>query len=333
MHKITSYLAKILPEWLDTYVISGQTSSVYSGYPPDQPVLFLEQFNRPMMLSLIASHGSFRSVTPAVYNNEKIFLSVDDLAGAAFKQPSGVLFMLGCDSGRFYTSDEKGISLAEAFLNTTGGPVGIFASTEATNPLTNYFLSREMVEQLKERHETAGNFILSIQRSLYRKGKQSLLQLAQADKLANLLAGSVPVGEKHMLKIPELLRNEVIRYTLLGDPSIRLKFPKELSFHVDEFDNDRIVFTAQTPGKCTEFYVQAIQTAKPSFVFQSNATKEHRQSAFKLLKPPPKTILKKTPNSKIWRFTISTDNKIDEDIRLRFIAVTQNDTHIGTYKL
>ncbi|MHC4647237.1 MAG: prolipoprotein diacylglyceryl transferase family protein [Planctomycetota bacterium] len=332
MQQITSYLAKILPEWLDTYIISGQTSSVYSGYPPDQPALFLEQFNRPVMLSLIASHGSFRSVTPAVYNNEKIFLSVDDLAGAVFNQPSGVLFMLGCDSGRFYTSDEKGISLAEAFLNTSGGPVGIFASTESTNPLTNYFISREMVEHLKDRHETIGNLVLSIQRSLYRKGKQSILQLAQADSLANLLVKSVPEDERHILRIPEVIRNEIIRYTLLGDPSIRLKLPEELSFTVDEFDNNRIVFTAQTPAKCTEFYVQAIKTAKPSFIFQSNATREQRQSAFRLLKPRPKTILKKTPNSKIWQFTISPRIQIDEDIRLRLIAVTQNDTHIGTYK-
>ncbi|MHC4752283.1 MAG: prolipoprotein diacylglyceryl transferase family protein [Planctomycetota bacterium] len=332
MQQITSYFAKILPEWLDTYIISGQTSSVHSGYPPDQPVLFLEQFNRPVMLSLIASHGSFRSVTPTVYNGEKIFLSVDDLAGAVFNQPSGVLFMLGCDSGRFYTSDEKGISLAEAFLNTSGGPVGIFASTEATNPLTNYFVSREMVEHLKDRHQTAGNLILAIQRSLYRKGKQSILQLAQADSLAKLLVEAVPEDEKHILEIPEAIRNEIIRYTLLGDPSIRLKLPKELSFTVDESDNDSTVFTAQTPGKCTEFYVQAIKTAKPSFTFQSNTTKEQRRSAFKVLEPRPKTILKKAPNSKIWQFTISPRVQIDEDIRLRFIAVTQNDTHIGTYE-
>jgi phosphatidylglycerol:prolipoprotein diacylglycerol transferase len=333
MQQITSYLAKILPGWLDTCIISGQTSSVYSGYPPDQPVLFLEQFDRPAMLSLIASHGSFRSVTPAVYNDERIFLSVDDLAGAAFNQPAGVLFMLGCDSGRFYTSDEQGISLAEAFLNTTGGPVGVFASTETTDPLTNYFISREMVEQLRHRHETIGNFILSIQRSLYRKGEQSLLQLAQADSLANLLAKSVPEDEKHMLRIPEVIRNELIRYNLLGDPSIRLRSPRELSFSVDEFDDNGIVFTAQTPGKCTEFYVQAIKTAKPSSIFQSNATRKQRQSAFRILNPQPKTILKKTPNSKIWQFTVSPRIQLDEDTRLRFTAVTQNDTHIGTYEL
>ncbi|MHC4757523.1 MAG: prolipoprotein diacylglyceryl transferase family protein [Planctomycetota bacterium] len=331
MHQITLYLADILPDWLDTYIISGHTNSVYSGYPPDQPLLFLEQYNRPAMLSLIASHGSFRSVIPTVYNDEKIFLSVDDLTSAVSSQPSGLLFMLGCDSGCFYTSDQKGISLAEAFLNNKGGPIGVFASTETTNPLTNYFVSREMVEQLKNNPQTIGDFVLSIHRGLYRKGKLSLLQLARADSLARLLVTSVTSEEEYMLQIPELVRNEIIRYSLLGDPSIKLKLPKELTFAINEADDDRIVFTAQTPAKCTEFYVQTITTKQPSSLFQSDAAKEQRQAEFEGINPQPATILKQTPNSKRWQFIISSDIHRDNNTSLRFIAITQNDTHIGTY--
>lgn len=332
MHQITLFLSDILPEWLDTYIISGQTDTVYSGYPPDQPLLFLEQFKRPAVLSLIASHGSFRSVTPTVYKDEKIFLSVEDLNSAVSVQPSGLLFMLGCDSGRFYTPDDEGLSIAEAFIHNPGGPVAVFASTEAANPLTNYFISREMVEHLQNRPQTMGDFVLSIQRGLYRKGKLSLLQLARADTPAGLLIETVPPNEEYMLHIPELVRNEIIRYTLLGDPSIQLKLPKQLSFDIETIDGDTITFTAQTPSECIEFYVQTITARKSSALFQNDTQKEQRQSVFEQINARPVTILKQTPNSKTWRFTISADFRRTDDTYLRFIALTPDSTFIGIHK-
>ena len=74
-----------------------------------------------------------------------------------------------------------GPSLAEAFADHPGGPIGVVAATGATNPLTNYFISAAMIDQINNRPETIGDFMLGIQRKIYREGKPPFSELAQRD--------------------------------------------------------------------------------------------------------------------------------------------------------
>lgn len=225
MQNITNILIQLLPAWMDRFVISADVRSAYSGYPPDQPKVFLDQMSRGAFLSIVASHGSFRSITPTIYEGKEIFLSVEDVANLTSRSPAGPLFLLGCDSGKFNTSQSLGPSLAEAFAAHPGGPVGVVSATGPTNPVTNYLITRAMIEQIDAKHEILGDLWLAVQRKFYRYGKLSLLQLAQDDELAKQLVQAVPDGEQPMLTTPELARKEILMYNLMGDPAGKLKLP------------------------------------------------------------------------------------------------------------
>jgi phosphatidylglycerol:prolipoprotein diacylglycerol transferase len=227
IHQITSALTERLPKWVVPFIIDGDPRSEHSGYLPEQPRVFLEQISQFPFLTFIASHGSFRSVNIASYRGNEIFLSVEDLDQIKSRNPSGVMFLLGCDSGKFNTLWSQGLSLAEAFADHPGGPIGVVAATGATNPLTNYFFAKTMIDQLGNRNRTIGAFILRVQRMLYQKGKRSLAEMAQDDRFAKQLMKAVPDDERKVLFTPGHLRQEVLMYNLLGDPACKLKLPQE----------------------------------------------------------------------------------------------------------
>ncbi|MBW1836919.1 MAG: prolipoprotein diacylglyceryl transferase [Deltaproteobacteria bacterium] len=226
IHQITSALTERLPKWVDPFIIDGDPRSEYSGYLPEQPRVFLEQISQSPFFTFIASHGSFRSVNIASYRGKEIFLSVEDLDQMKSRNPSGVMFLLGCDSGKFNTPWSLGLSLSEAFADHPGGPIGVVAATAATNPLTNYFFAKAMIDQLGHRNGTIGAFMLRVQRMLYQKGKRSLAEMAQDDRFAKQLIKAVPDNERKVLLTPEHLRQEVLMYNLLGDPACKLKLPQ-----------------------------------------------------------------------------------------------------------
>jgi phosphatidylglycerol:prolipoprotein diacylglycerol transferase len=217
MQQVAHSLTTAAPGWIDCLFING--------HPLKQPSEFLEQISRPTFLSLVASHGSFRSITIAEYEGEAVFLSVEDLTKITSITPSGPLFLLGCDSGRFNMPQLSGPSLAEAFTAHPGGQICVVSATGSTNPLTNYFITKAMIERISEKPEAIGNFVLEIQRRLSRQGGQTLLQLAQEDGLARQFLQAVPDNERASLEVPELLRREVLMYNLIGDPACRLKSP------------------------------------------------------------------------------------------------------------
>jgi hypothetical protein len=223
---ITGFMTERLPQWISPFIIDGAVHPGCSGYLTDQPAVFLGQLGQSPFLSVVASHGSFRSVTLASYRGKDNFLSVEDVAQMTSPGPSGVMFLLGCDSGRFNTSRSLGPSLSEAFAGHPGGPVGVVAATAETNPLTNYFFAEAMIDQLDSPKRTIGDFMIGVQRTLYRKGKRSLAENAQGDQLAKRLMASVPDNERKVLFAPEHLRHEVLMYNLLGDPACELKLPQ-----------------------------------------------------------------------------------------------------------
>jgi hypothetical protein len=227
---IVSSITEQLPNWVSPFVIDGDPHSEFSGYLPDQPAVFLEQISQSPFFSVVASHGSFRSVTPATYRGKDIFLSVEDVAQIASQNPSGLMFLLGCDSGKFNTPWSLGLSLSEAFAGHPGGPIGVVAATAETSPLTNYFFAKAMINQIDRRNRTIGEFILGIQRMLYQKGKEPLAAMAQGDPFAKQLMAAVPDNERKLLFAPEHLRHEFLMYNLLGDPACELKLPQDLSF-------------------------------------------------------------------------------------------------------
>lgn len=332
MSYITTSLTNHLPKWMDRFTISADLRSAYSGYPPDQPRIFLEQLSQPALFSVVASHGSFRSITVATYQGEEIFLSVEDVAQLKSQRPSGGLFLLACDSGRFNMPKAQGLSLAEAFTAHPGGPIGVVAATAPTNPLTNYFVVSEMIRQLTYSPDTIGDFLLGIQRRLYQQGKQSFSQLAQNDELAMRLLQAVPNNERYKLVIPELARYEVLMYNLLGDPCCKLKLPSYMPLSIRASSKGEMVVTGQTPSRCSELFVEMVKGERESGPLISNPSRSERRERFEMLNQQPEKLLQEQLSDRKWkvRFFVPCEYFGNKDY-LRFIAIGRQRCYIGLH--
>ena len=220
---IADALPERLPKWVTLFMIDGGLHSDPSGHLLDQPKIFLNQISRSPFLSVVVSHGSFRSITPASYRGKDVFLSVEDVASITSNRPSGAMFLLGCDSGKFNTPRSLGPSLSEAFAEHPGGPIGVIAATSGTNPLTNYFFAMAMIDQLDQGVDTIGDFVLGIQKKLYAQGERTLAEIAQGNSHAALLMKAVPGEEQNELFVSGILRREALMYNLLGDPACEMK--------------------------------------------------------------------------------------------------------------
>lgn len=214
MSHMAAPLTQRLPFWAEPVILSSAEASSM------QPHIFLEQLGSGPFLSLIISHGSFRSVTTGHDAlGHDIGLAVEDVSRLRSPAPSGPLFLLGCDSGRFALPENQGVSLAEAFSARPNGPIAVVGASGPTHPITNYLFVQALIQQLGNPPETVGDLFLRIQKSLQAFGHQSFQTIAAHDPLASDLIQAVPDHEQDDLAKPGLLFNEIPVYNLLGDPA------------------------------------------------------------------------------------------------------------------
>jgi len=328
IHGMTTYFTKkMLPRWLDTFIISGNPDSVFNAYPPEQPRIFLNEISDPAFMSLIASHGSFRSVTTTMYNKKNIFLSVEDVSQLKSMTPIGPLIMVGCNSGKFNVPKAKGPSLAEAFITHPGGPIAVISASGATNPLTNYFFTRALAAQIEKTHTTIGNLFLAIQRELYREGKLSVIDMMRKDKFAQQLVGAVPERERQYLHVPALVQREQLQYSLLGDPACKLKQPKPMEVSIMAGKKDHIIISGKTPRGAKALWVEMVTPQHKIEHIVPNLLKEKRRERFEKVNRRPATLVLKKLSNAAWRVELkvpATFYKSDEYMRIFAIGPEQS---------
>lgn len=220
MSRMATPLSQRLPQWADSIVLGA------GGAFAHQSTTFLEQLGNRPLLSLIISHGSYRSIATGHDNQgREIGLTVEDVSRLSSSEPSGPLFLLGCDSGRFAMPLARGDSLAEAFSAHRGGPIAVVGAAGPTHPITNYLYIQALIRQLNAPPETVGQLFIGIQQTLQAYGRMSFQDIADHDPLASDLLRSVPDHERADLAKPGLLQNEITTYNLIGDPSCRFISP------------------------------------------------------------------------------------------------------------
>jgi len=331
---IADNLPERLPKWVTPFIINGDPESEYSGHLPDQPGIFLNQISQAPFLSVVASHGSFRSITPASYRGKDIFLAVEDVISMASHNPSGAMFLLGCDSGKFNTPRSLGLSLSEAFADHPGGPIGVIAATAGTNPLTNYFFALAMIDQIDQRSRTIGDLMLGIQQKLYMQGDQTLAEIAQDDRFATQLMKAVPERERQDLFVSEKLRREALMYNLLGDPACELKLPQEMSLQVVSVGKDELIVLGETPTDVSELFCKLRRVPKEMSFMGSHLSKKEREARFNEMNQQTETLLRRKVSGKKWKIQIPLlyENIGDKDY-LRCAAIGPEGNYVGWSKV
>ncbi len=328
--QITTALTRRLPKWVSRYIICADPNSIYSGYIPDQPRVFLEELSNPAFISAIVAHGSFRSVTPITYEGKPVFLCVEDVENLNSTKPSGPLFMLSCDTGMFNLSQSDGRCLSEAFCDKRGGPICVAAASESPHPLTKYFIVAAMMNQLSLKPATVGDFFVGVQRELYRQGKRSLVELAKDDELAKKLMQALPENLRGEIVLPKFVRSEIMMYNLLGDPGCPLKLPGEMELSAMTSEKGEMIVEGQTPTRCTELFVEMVKGDVGTEKLELDLSKNVRMEKFETSNQRPRIILQKGLTGKSWRarFFVPTTYFGNEDY-LRFIAVGPGKGYIG----
>ncbi len=333
MDTITLDQIEHIPKWLDQFIISAHHSSPYSGYIPDQPAVFLDQFNRPSFLSLVASHGSFRDITTTVFNGQKINLTVEDVARIQSSNPTGLLFLLSCNSGQFNMPLTDGLSLSEALANHPGGPIGVVASTGTSHPLTNYFVIERIMALFEQKPETIGNLLLKIQQNLFKNGENSFKRLILSNNSAESLALGLPKRDRPSLFVPGMLRKNILLYNLMGDPAVKLNFPGNIKLGVTNYQKNVLTLSGKTATDCDKLYVDLMSVKSKKSTLEAKSTVVRRE-VFKRINSKPRFLMSKTITGKEWKVKIHLppEDKGQNKL-LRFIAIGQLNSYTGTFDI
>lgn len=221
--RLTDELIPHVPPWLKTRRIRGFGEEGFGSGPSTE---FLTELHTPAMISFIASHGALDKIWTNNPDSDGTAIRAEDLSWRLTSdEPLGPLFMLACDTGRYDSADYEGESLAESFLLQPGGPIAVIASSSVTHPMTNYFMTRAMLEELKDIPGTVGEFLLGVQRRAGHSRNERFTDLAAGDALAEYFIGSI--ANRMPLHTPGRYRHESLSYNLLGDPAAPFRRSRE----------------------------------------------------------------------------------------------------------
>jgi hypothetical protein len=330
MRYVSSFLVKLLPKWMDRFFMSTDRSSAYSGNPAEQPEVFIKQMSRPACLSIVGSHASLSGVGAGTYEGKEIILGIDDVARIESQEPSGLLVLLGSDSGDF-DGQSCELSLAESFALHPGGPIGVFSSKQAAHPLTNYFISRAMIHHIGRLPERIGDFVLGIQRLFYYEGQKSLSQLSEGDEAAQVLLDAIPANKRYSL-LPSLVRYEMLMYNLIGDPSCTFKLPGQMAMSVMASEKGELIVNGETETECSELFVEMIKAEREKDIVEAGRSEQERKECFEKVNESPETMHNQQLSDKKWRvnFFVPTRYFGNKDY-LRFVSIGGERSYIALH--
>ena len=204
------------PPWLSPWLVSGNPSDPFCGWPADQPARFTRQVKQGGVLSVLMGHASADAFFSMQAADKPIFYSADDAAGEFGKGPPvAPMVFFSCDSGDF--SRPKPCQ-TKSLLFLPGGPVAAIGATTESHPLTNYFSGECLLAALDGREKRLGTLWLGAQRQA-RRTRDFVMEM--------VLRGAEGSLEKE-IDVEKLRRDQMLMYALLGDPATRLRLPDPL---------------------------------------------------------------------------------------------------------
>ena len=176
------------------------------------------------------------------FRGRDLWYNAQNAAGAlASGEPGPPLVIICCHAGNFTTNKE---CLAESLLSMPGGPVAVIAATAESHPLTNYFSSVSLVQALAGSQKRLGQIWLRAQKDAV-KARDLLIEPLLCDVEGKLEA---------KMDVSKLRRDQMLMYSLLGDPAVRLRLPEKLHGKLNRHD-DGWHWEVNRPQDATKLYV------------------------------------------------------------------------------
>ncbi len=164
-----------------------------------------ELYNAGSVLTMYVGHGS---------SDETEGLSVETLDAISCDDRMPIVAFFACNNGR-YAGEED--SLAEAVLWKPDGPIAAFAGTDVTHPYANAVGPYEFQRSLfSGEHVTLGHAVVAAKRAALEPSGDPIRGLI------DLYADVYDLSDE----APELLRQSLDLYNLIGDPGVALGLPR-----------------------------------------------------------------------------------------------------------
>lgn len=205
------------PDWADLTLIMGNEADPFSASPPRQTHLFHGLLARGGgLFTGLMGHGSREAFYSMPHGDAWIQYHTAHTPGIEDGNASAPAIIFACDCGNFAHAEP---SLAEALLAAPGGPVAVIAATTQSHPLPNYYSSVAWLQGIEdEKSQRLGDLWTKSQRRGY----------SMRNPLVELFLKGIEGKLGAELDTPQIRKDHLLLYALLGDPATALKRPLPL---------------------------------------------------------------------------------------------------------
>lgn len=231
---LLTMLQSASPQWAEPWVIMGDASQPFCGWPQDQVDSFLNRVRSGGILTAFIGHGQTSRVLSMRYQDRYIGLSPESI-GLILSEGGATapMILLTCEAGNFAAAQQ---SLAEFLLFQRGGPVAVIGASTESHPLTNYFTGQQLLESLDRKSRRLGDLWLGIQKRGF-LARDLMIEPALKDVEGKL---------EEEINVSLLRRDQVLMYNILGDPATIVRLPSRLTARIEK-QEDTWHWTAKKP--------------------------------------------------------------------------------------
>ncbi|MEK7953638.1 C25 family cysteine peptidase [Luteolibacter soli] len=216
------------PLWASFWLLQSEPRSPFCGWPEDSATNFNQRISQGSLFSAMIGHGRTDSWWIMTLPTGSLRYRPEDARALVAPQPAAPHIVFACRCGAF--ADPKTRCLGEEMLFAPGGPVACIAASVDSHPLTNYYGSTSLLEDLnRDPSDTLGQlWVDSITRA---HARHEVLK----ELLVSLLEPIV-IGKRN--PVEDLKADHLLIYNLLGDPATRLFMPRPLEAKVERLGSE-----------------------------------------------------------------------------------------------
>jgi hypothetical protein len=179
-----------------------------------------------------------------VSDAEYPILSVDDMTRIRCRHPAPIALFLACYTGAFDAAED---CLAERLVREPGGPVAAVAASRVAMPYAMAVMSTELMDEcFRQRTATLGEALLH--------AKQRMVHEQPSDRPGRIMLDSLAAAANPGASLAGERLEHVQMFNLLGDPLLRLRYPKQMEMIITPgLPGQTMKVAGVTPvaGRCT----------------------------------------------------------------------------------
>jgi hypothetical protein len=241
------FITKNIPESFPTCVAFASPASPFCPDPRRFRTTVLDQFNEGSWFWVYVGHGMpFRLGEIHAPGGPYPILTSADVSGMSCRRGAPIALFLACYAGAFDAYED---CLAERMLREPRGPVAVLAGSRVTMPYAMTIFGVELMREFFAKETpTLGLAIQNAKRKMAAGPSAWAVDRLVLDGLASALSPGREGLAAERLEHVQL-------FNLIGDPMLRLKYPKKLNIRLAERKtaDDPIRITGESPiaGRCT----------------------------------------------------------------------------------